>query len=802
VQYQLLLVRAAAYGDLGDSKAALKAAEDARALDPASVDGWLAEVPLRIRAHQMAEALRAVEQARKIDPNSAAAHHQYGSVLHIKGDLAGALAAYDKALAADPDLAEARVARAGLLIDLKRDAEASKDIATLLEKTPLEPRGWYMSAVLAERQGKTQAARASLKKVTELLDPVQITFMRYRPQMMMLGGQAHYGLGESEKAKPYFEGFARLQPGTPMSKLLATLYISEGNYDRASETLEQYLRAVPNDPQAMALLASAYMGKGRNARAAELMQLALRTNDAAELYTAYGMSLLGSGQSASALTQLETAYRKDPAQTQAAFALVELYLRSGQTAKAIPIAQALVNRQPVNASYQNLLGVAKAQARDLPGARTAYEAAMKLDPTLLQANLNLARLEMGANNLERAQALLSGVLKTDEGNTEAMYELALLAQRVNRPEEALRWLQRAYDLAGVKDLRASLALVELHLRAGRRPEALKAAQGLAVNAPESLPVMMALVRAQIANGDAAGAKATLTTANRIAPFEAPVHVEIALLNVSIGNLPAAAYSLGKALQAKPDFLPALVLQADVETRQGEFAKAEQHAQQIIKREPKQAIGYTLLGNLATARKLNGPALEAYRKAHQLQPSFDTLQQLFAATSAVDAKAAVALMEQWVKAHPADTAPHKLLAEAYFRGNNLPAARQEYQRLRELAPNDASVTNNLANVLLRMNDPQALAVAEQALAAAPQSPTVIDTAGWAAYQAGKLDRAVQLLRDARLRSPEQPEIRYHLAMALVKTGRKAEALSELEFALRDRRGFDGRADAEVLMRTLK
>jgi cellulose synthase operon protein C len=802
VQSELLLIKAAAHGDLGDAKAALKDAEDARALSPNAVDGWLAEVPLRIRARQAKEALDAVEKARKIDPNSAYVHHQYGSILHVQGDLKGALAAYDKALAAEPLLADARIARAGIYLDLKRDADAAKDVATLLESSPLDPRGWYLSATLAEREGKPQAVKTALKKITELLDPVPLNFVRYRPQIMMLNGQAHYGLGEREKAKPYFEGFARLQPGTPVSKLLANIYLAEGNHDRAAEALEQYLRTAPNDAQAMALLASAYMAKGRNARAAELMQRALRTNDAAELYTAYGMSLLGTGQAAGAVAQLETAYKKDPGQTQAAFALVGLYLRGGQTAKALGIAQGLVKRQPGNPSYQNLLGLAKAQARDLPGARAAYEQAVTLDPTLQQANLNLARLEMGSNNLERAQTLLTGVLKADEFNTEAMFELASLAQRVKKPEEALRWLQRAYDLAGIKDLRSSLALVDLHMRAGRKADALKVSQALAAAAPDSLPVIMALVRAQLLNNDLAGAKTSLSTANRIAPFEAPVHVEIALLHLAAGNVPGAAYSLDKALSAKADHLPAQVLMTDVEIRQGELQKAEQRAQQLAKREPKQAIGYSLLGDVAAARKQPAQALDFYKKAYQVEPSSDTLGRLFNAQAAQNVKAAVPLAEQWLKNRPNDLGTRRLLAETHVRSNNMPAAREEFERLRQLMPKDPGVLNDLANVLLRLKDPQALAVSEQALSADPKSVTAIDTAGWVAFNMGSLDRATQLLRDARLRDPDSPTIRYHLAAALVKAGRKVEAQNELSTALQSKLAFEGRADAEALMRSLK
>ncbi|HSW07578.1 XrtA/PEP-CTERM system TPR-repeat protein PrsT [Aquabacterium sp.] len=802
VQSELLIVKAMAHADVGDQRNALKAVEDARAADPGSVDAWLAEVPIRIRARQFKEALAAVAKAASLDPKSPEVVYQNGAILHVQGDKKGALSLYDRVLDLDASHVEARVARVGLFIDLQRDDAAAKDVAELVARKPQEPRGWYLGALLAERQGKQQQVRNALARITELLDPVPIEYIRYRPQVLLLAGQAHYGLGEREKAKPFFEAFQRVQPGTPVSKLMASIYLAEQNHDQAVEALEQYLRAYPHDAQGMALLASAHMAKGRHARAAGLMQDALQSRESPELYTAYGLSLIGVGQSSNALAQLEMAYKKDPAQTQAAYAMVGLYIRGRQPQKALTVANALVLRHPSNPSFQNLLGLAKVQNRDIAGARAAFEHAIKLDSTLLPATLNLARLETDSKNFERARMLLDAALKDDARNSEVMFAQAELTQRIGKSTDTLRWLQKAYDVAGAKDMRSSLALVELHLREGRRADALKIVQEVSANVPDNLAVMLAMARVQLANVDFAGARGTLTSATRLANFDPAVQVEVGMLQLAARDLAGASYSVGKALASRAEFLPALVLMTEIEVRQGELDKAEARAQQVIKKAPRLAIGNSLLGDIAVARNRPAQAIEFYRKAHQLEPSLDTLGRLFRMLSAQDMQAALKLAEQWLKAHPGDIAARRMVAQAHVRNKDMAAAREQYERLRTLAPNDAGIINDLANVLVRLNDPRALEVAEQALAADPNSIAAIDTAGWIAFQAGKLDRAVQLLRDARLRSPEQPEVRYHLAAALVKMGRTAEARDELQFALRARNPFEGREAAEALVRTLK
>lgn len=60
--------------------------------------------------------------------------------------------------------------------------------------------------------------------------------------------------------------------------------------------------------------------------------------------------------------------------------------------------------------------------------------------------------------------------------------------------------------------------------------------------------------------------------------------------------------------------------------------------------------------------------------------------------------------------------------------------------------------------------------------------MIDTIGWLSFRQGQVDRGLALLRDARLRDSNNPEIRYHLAAALAKSGRTTEAREELAQAL--------------------
>ena len=47
--------------------------------------------------------------------------------------------------------------------------------------------------MLAERNNQPEVARQALKDLVGLIDPVPMDFIRYRPQLLMLNGLAHYG---------------------------------------------------------------------------------------------------------------------------------------------------------------------------------------------------------------------------------------------------------------------------------------------------------------------------------------------------------------------------------------------------------------------------------------------------------------------------------------------------------------------------------------------------------------------------------------------------------------------------------
>ncbi|MBE0548891.1 MAG: PEP-CTERM system TPR-repeat protein PrsT [Rubrivivax sp.] len=802
VRQELLLVQGSAHSDLGASRKALQAIQEARAINPNAPDSWLAEVPVQIRAGRFKEAIDVAERALTLAPGIAEAHYLRGSVAHAQGNTQAALAAYDRTLAIQPTHLEARVSRAGLYMDMGRLDDVAREVAEARRLAPSDPRPTYLGALVADRNGDAKASRAALAEITALLDPVPIGFMRFRPQMLMLGGLAHFGLGNNEKARPYLEAVVRQQPDAPAGKLLSQIYLADRDYDRTIETLERYLKVRPGDTQAVVLLATAQMSKGRSARAIQLLQDALRKQDSPRLHAFLGLTLAGDGKLADALLELERAYRKDPSQVAAGAALIDLYLRNKQPGKALEIAEALVKKAPREAQYHALFGHARAAAGQGTRARASYEQALKLDPGFTAVQLGLARLDLHERQDEEAAKRLAVILGRDEKNVEALMESALLAERRGQAADATRLMSKASDHSARGNLGAALGLVDLHLRGGRIDAAKEALKALEIKDRDSLPVLMTGARVYLAAKEPQEAQLNLTRASRTADFDAPTLVQVALLQLAALDAKGALYTASKALQADPDFLPAKALSVDANLRVGELAEGEKIARQIERSEPQLALSSALLGDVAAARGQTAAALDAYKRAHQLEPSSTSLIRLHRLQERQDPLGATQLAEAWLKSHPGDVQVRRLLADSYARAGKLTHARGMYETLVAAMPDDAEALNNLANVLLLQKDPKALLVAERALDRKPGAAHIIGTTGWAAFQAGQAERALQLLRDARLRDPSNADTRYFLGAVLASKGRNAEARDELQGAMKSGAAFSNAKAAQNLLETLK
>ena len=113
------------------------------------------------------------------------------------------------------------------------------------------------------------------------------------------------------------------------------------------------------------------------------------------------------------------------------------------------------------------------------------------------------------------------------------------------------------------------------------------------------------------------------------------------------------------------------------------------------------------------------------------------------------------------------------------------ARTHFERAIQLNPRAAVAANNLAwdYATNGGNLDTALQLAQTAKAELPDNASVTDTLGWVYYQKGLAGLAVSTLKEAASQGASSPNIHYHLGLAYLKNGNKAEARSTLQHVLK-------------------
>lgn len=800
---EVLSIRGIAYADMGDYPMASREFESARTLDPQSIVPLLAEIPVLLSQNQKERAKALADRAVVLAPNSADAWNMSASVAHASLDLPTALERYSKALQIDPGHIDARVARASILLDRNRDDDADKDLKELHRLVPHEARVSYLRAVLAGRHGKSDEVNEALREIVNVVDALPRDWLATREQFLMLGGVAHHGLGGRVKAKAYLDAVVRLNVRNyGARKLLASINLDERDYGAVERALEPVLRDVPNDPQALYLMGQLRLAQKRYVQASQLLdRAALLGGDTAEVRAAIGFTQLGLGQGDAGLKSLEAAFARRPGDPKVGLALAVQYLGRGQGPKAMAAVDAVAKADPGNLAVLNALGAVHAAAGDRAGARKAYQQVLAKNALFAPTVLNLAKLDVAEGHPDDARKRLNTLLGQTKEDDNAMYELGVIEMSARRFTDAQRWFEKAFNQRPTNE-RAGIALVDLLIAQNATQPALKTARDLLDANSGSIDSLAAMARAQLAAGDRTNLLLTLRDMTKQAEYDPIIQVRIGRLQLMANNPDGAAYNAQKSLTALPGNMAALSLAADAELTRKDFGKAEAFAKELMTRFPNSSEGYRIAGDAAAARGNALAAADAYKGALDRDASTLNMQRLVHALALGGQYAkAISLLQDWLVKHPQDLAGRIGLGEQYMHVADWKRAREQYEKVLQVQPNVPQVLNNLAVVLQNLGDPGAIAMAERAWKQSPTNYNAIDTYGWVLARNGKLDDALRLLRDARLRQPESPDVRYHLAWVLNRLGRKQEAREELTEALKGSARFEEQDDAKRLMKEL-
>lgn len=784
IRVEALLLRGEAYTRLNEPRPAAEAFDAARAIDPNSILIALEEAPLLLRTGQIARARQAAARAVTVAPNDYQVWNMNAAVLREAGDANASLAAFTRAISlSPPDNRDARIGRASLLLDLGDAANAAKDVTELVRIAPKDVRVMALQGMLARMQGDTATATTAFGKVATILEPAPAAWLATHDKFAIIQARAQQGLGRPQKALAVIDGLLSAQPhNVSARKLQAELYLDMHQYAKAEPAIAALQDADPGDPRLLYQRGQVYLGMGRYGQAVTTLQATLAKMDSPAVRRSLGLAQMRAGFEDAAVANLQKAFTATH-DIEAGGALAVYLIRHGQNARALAIGDALVKLNPRDPWAINLSGEIKGQCGDRKGARVAFNQALAIEPTMGPALVNLARLDVLEGHADQARTRLEGMIAKGD-DPRAIYELGLIEKQGGQLENALKQFQRATEVSGGQR-EPTEAMIGLLMEMHRSDEAVVAARQYSERFPNDIGLRLSLARALTAKGDLAGARRELTDATKLADFDPDTQVRIGYLQLDAGNPSGAAYNAVKALQGRADDIQALGLGVSAALVGKDAATADKYYQVLASRYPDKKETLLSAAAIALSRHQPGQAVSIFARALALHPSTDVELQLGRAqVLAGQPDAAARAHTEWLKKSPQDLVIRAALAEAQYQAGDLAGAKRNYLAVLAREPGNAQQQNNLANLLLAMGDfAGARAAAEAALKAESKNSNYMDTMGWIQAESGQAEAGLPYLREARLRSPDNPEIRIHLALVLSKLGHLDEARDELGAALR-------------------
>ncbi len=764
--------------------------------------------------------------AQHLDPKNEEASIGTAQTLARLGHPDQALAALDALANAQPQASHAWLMR-GLLqsrLGKQTDAKASLIKAQQTAKGQLsqaERIGLLTSLIEIDlSRSDLSAARQSLKELQGLSPNSIVT--------LLSSAQIDLAAGDISNASATLQKLLTAKPDLmPARLLLGRALLAQKNLEQADSHVSQLVSEAPQDMAARKLLAEIKLRQSNPSAALEALAPAAAGAPDPELNTLLGTAVAQASKSTEAIGRLETDLARAPADHELRLLLARVYMMASQAGKAVTLLRqdkegtseprsaglllaAVVTSQSLPAAVTEAQKIAQANADNIRVLDTVTEflisqhqfapagdvlkralARNPRDASLLFAK---AKLSIAGNDLTAATDSLQAIVTNDPANVPARVELARLALAQKNGPQAIAVLEDARaQSAGALEPR--LMLAELYMQTGQPERTDKLNTEILAIAPDRAEVANALGELQLKAQRNAQALELFKHAASVQPSDASSWINVARAQLALNNIPAAREASDKSLQLKPDELGVLRLAALVDVRSGNKQAAVDRAVKYREAHPGQQTALLLDGEVRMELGQYGEAAAAFDEAYKKAPSSGIAIQSYRARVLGKLSDPTAPLDNWLSTHSTDMAARVALAEFYQASGQLPKAITEYERIVAAQPANTPARNNLAWLYQQTGNTKAQGMAKAAYDQAPGSPEVADTYGWILLERGNADEGLKILADAAARAPRQPDIQYHYASALARTGAKDEAVKRLTALLKDFPTFSSRTQAQ-------
>jgi tetratricopeptide (TPR) repeat protein len=500
------------------------------------------------------------------------------------------------------------------------------------------------------------------------------------------------------KAIQHLEALTRVDPKDSDSiLLLGHLYRVNNQPKKAEEAFRKVLQTDPGSKVGLANLSEIYIQNGNFDQAIETLNKIPDGDMDSQLFGMLGYSYSQTQQYDKAITVYEKVLAQDPDNNNLRRYYAEALLSAGKNTAAREQLQKILKGEPEDGlSYKRLAMIDREEGR-FDEARQELEKAKSLSADDLEIPYQQALLESTVGNTDKAVEILKDLVKqaerpegkytVPEANNRALFleRLGMVYREQTKYPQAMEIFRQIQALGQLQEPRAELLIIET-LRLQHQPDKAMAEADAAVkNHPKNqeLVITRATMMGEAGRVDEAVAQLQALLTHR--PIDRSIYISIAQVYLQARRFDDAEQAIQKALDLSPspeDQEFALFVQGSIFERQKKYDQAEQTFKRVLSVDPLNSSASNYLGYMLADRGVRlDESVKYIQKALELEPGnaayLDSLGWAYFKMGRYDL--AENPLEKAATRIQNDPTIHEHLGNLYLRQGKTGRAEEEWQR---------------------------------------------------------------------------------------------------------------------------
>jgi putative PEP-CTERM system TPR-repeat lipoprotein len=640
------------------------------------------------------------------------------------------------------------------------------------------------------------------------------------PEKLVASGKAFIEKNDNKAGIIQLKNALQSNPNLGEARfLLGKALLDTGDATGAEVELRKAIELKYAADQAIPLLAKAMVATGQHKKLIdEFGKTELSTKEAtANLKTILSFAYAAQGNREAGQNALAAALAAQPDYAPALLADARKKAEEKKLDEAQKIVDSVLAKNPKDPEALLFNGVLQSVANNPDKALALFRQAIEVKPDFIAAHSVIISHLFQQQKLEEADKQIEAMKKIAPKNPQTIYLEAQQAYQHKNFKVAKELVQQllkvssspnTLQLAGAIEyqLRSYLqaetyltkalqqtpelplarqVLISTYLRAGQPAKALSTLQP-AFGRFEQDPIMLTLAgETYLQNNDASKAAEYFAKASKLDPENANKKTSLALAHLAQGNTSSAFDELEKISQADKGITADLALVAAYQ-KNNQLDKALKAIDSLEKKQPDNAAIYNLRAQTLLAKKDLQGARQSYEKSLSINPGFFPAAAGLATLDINENKPAEAAkrFEAILANDPKNT--QALLALAEMRTNNGGSTEEVAGLLNKAitaTPTEVAPRVALIQFYMRAKDAKkALAVANDAVAAFPEKPEILDVLGQVQQNSGDLNQALVTYGKLAAQQPASPLAQVRIAEIHLANKNKDEAAKYLKKAL--------------------